>query len=137
MYGAAFELKAALDYDFDMERKFKYSSLSKDEIVKLITFFVLRLWQIHAFGEENTRTTVVFTIKYLRSMGNKVENDIFAENSWYFRNALVRANYKNLKRGIPLVVIRSLNRLRNKHPEFRFIEFNQIRDSSFVSNGQN
>lgn len=68
-------------------------------------------------------------------MGNKVENDIFAENSWYFRNALVRANYKNLKRGIPLVVIRSLNRLRNKHPEFRFIEFNQIRDSSFVSNG--
>ena len=100
MYGAAFELKAALDYDFDMERNFKYSSLSKDEIVKHIVYFVSRLWQIHAFGEGNTRTTAVFTIKYLRSMGYKVDNNIFAENSWYFRNALVRANYKNLKRGI-------------------------------------
>ena len=100
MYGAAFELKAALDYDFDLERNFKYSGLSNDEIVKHITFFVSRLWQIHAFGEGNTRTTAVFTIKYLRSLGYKVDNDIFAENSWYFRNALVRANYKNLKNGI-------------------------------------
>lgn len=100
MYGAAFELKAALDYDFDIERNFKYSGLSNDEIVKHITFFVSRLWQIHAFGEGNTRTTAVFTIKYLRSLGYKVDNDIFAENSWYFRNALVRANYKNLKNGI-------------------------------------
>lgn len=100
MYGAAFELKAALDYDFDIERNFKYSGLSNDEIVKHITFFVSRLWQIHAFGEGNTRTTAVFTIKYLRSLGYKVDNDIFAENSWYFRNALVRANYKNLKSGI-------------------------------------
>ncbi len=100
MYGAAFELKAALDYDFEMERNFKYSGLSNDEIIKHITFFVSRLWQIHAFGEGNTRTTAVFTIKYLRSMGYKVNNDIFAQNSWYFRNALVRANYKNLKEGI-------------------------------------
>lgn len=100
MYGAAFELKTALDYDFDIERNFKYSGLSNDEIVKHITFFVSRLWQIHAFGEGNTRTTAVFTIKYLRSLGYKVDNDIFAENSWYFRNALVRANYKNLKNGI-------------------------------------
>ena len=100
MYGAAFELKAALDYDFEMERNFKYSGLSNDEIIKHITFFVSRLWQIHAFGEGNTRTTAVFTIKYLRSMGYKVDNDIFAENSWYFRNALVRANYKNLNQGI-------------------------------------
>ena len=100
MYGAAFELKAALDYDFDIERSFKYSGPSNDEIVKHITFFVSRLWQIHAFGEGNTRTTAVFTIKYLRSLGFKVDNDIFAENSWFFRNALVRANYKNLKNGI-------------------------------------
>ena len=100
MYGASFELKAALDYDFEMERNFKYTGLSTDEIIKHITFFVSRLWQIHAFGEGNTRTTAVFTIKYLRSMGYKVDNDIFAENSWYFRNALVRANYKNLKEGI-------------------------------------
>lgn len=100
MYGASFELKAALDYDFEMERNFKYTGLSTDEIIKHITFFVSRLWQIHAFGEGNTRTIAVFTIKYLRSMGYKADNDIFAENSWYFRNALVRANYKNLKAGI-------------------------------------
>ena len=100
MYGASFELKAALDYDFEMERNFKYKGLSTDEIIKHITFFVSSLWQIHAFGEGNTRTTAVFTIKYLRSMGYKVDNDIFAQNSWYFRNALVRANYKNLKEGI-------------------------------------
>ena len=100
MYGASFELKAALDYDFEMERNFKYTGLSTDEIIKHITFFVSRLWQIHAFGEGNTRTTAVFTIKYLRSMGYKVDSDIFAQNSWYFRNALVRANYKNLKEGI-------------------------------------
>ena len=100
MYGASFELKAALDYDFEMERNFKYKGLSTDEIIKHITFFVSRLWQIHAFGEGNTRTTAVFTIKYLRSMGYKADNDIFAQNSWYFRNALVRANYKNLKEGI-------------------------------------
>ena len=100
MYGASFELKSALDYDFEQERAFNYKGLSNDQIVKHITFFVSRLWQIHAFGEGNTRTTAVFTIKYLRSLGYKADNDIFAENSWYFRNALVRANYKNIQKGI-------------------------------------
>lgn len=100
LYGAAFELKAALDYDFEQERNFDYKNLSLDETVKHITFFVSRLWQIHAFGEGNTRTTAVFTIKYLRSLGFNADNDIFAHNSWYFRNALVRANYNNLQKGI-------------------------------------
>ncbi len=100
MYGAAFELKSALEYDFMQEKKFRYKNLSMDEIVRHITFFVSRLWQIHAFGEGNTRTTAVFTIKYLRSLGFKADNDIFAQNSWYFRNALVRANYTNLQKGI-------------------------------------
>ncbi len=100
MYGASFELKSALDYDFEQERAFNYKGLSNVQIVKHITFFVSRLWQIHAFGEGNTRTTAVFTIKYLRSLGYKADNDIFAENSWYFRNALVRANYSNLQNGI-------------------------------------
>lgn len=90
----------ALDYDFEQERNFNYKNLSIEEIVRHITFFVSRLWQIHAFGEGNTRTTAVFTIKYLRSLGFYVNNDIFAENSWYFRNALVRANYNNLQKGI-------------------------------------
>lgn len=100
MYGAAFELKAALDYDFEQERHFSYKNLTLEETVKHITFFVSRLWQIHAFGEGNTRTTAVFTIKYLRSFGFNADNRIFAENSWYFRNALVRANYNNLQKGI-------------------------------------
>lgn len=100
MYGASFELKAALDYDFEMERQFNYKNLSKDEMIKHITFFVSRLWQIHAFGEGNTRTTAVFTIKYLRSLGFKADNTIFEQNSWYFRNALVRANYNNIQKGI-------------------------------------
>lgn len=100
MYGAAFELKAALDYDFEQERHFSYKNLTLEETVKHITFFVSRLWQIHAFGEGNTRTTAVFTIKYLRSLGLDADNELFAENSWYFRNALVRANYNNLQKGI-------------------------------------
>lgn len=100
IYGAAFELKAALDYDFEQERHFSYKNLTLEETVKHITFFVSRLWQIHAFGEGNTRTTAVFTIKYLRSLGFNADNRIFAENSWYFRNALVRANYNNLQKGI-------------------------------------
>lgn len=100
MYGAAFELKAALDYDFEQERHFSYKNLTLEETVKHITFFVSRLWQIHAFGEGNTRTTAVFMIKYLRSLGFNADNRIFAENSWYFRNALVRANYNNLQKGI-------------------------------------
>lgn len=100
LYGAAFELKAALDYDFEQERSFSYKNSSLSETVKHITFFVSRLWQIHAFGEGNTRTTAVFTIKYLRYLGFPAENDIFAQNAWYFRNALVRANYSNLQNGI-------------------------------------
>lgn len=100
LYGAAFELKAALDYDFEQERKFNYSIHSKEEIADHISFFISRLWQIHPFAEGNTRTTAVFIIKYLHSLGFNVNNDIFAENAWYFRNALVRANYQNIQKGI-------------------------------------
>ena len=71
-----------------------------DEIIHHLAVFVSRLWQIHIFGEGNTRTTAVFFIKYLRTLGFSATNDIFAENAWYFRNALVRANYTNLQKGI-------------------------------------
>lgn len=71
-----------------------------DEIIHHLAIFVSRLWQIHIFGEGNTRTTAVFFIKYLRTLGFDATNDIFAENAWYFRNALVRANYNNLKEGV-------------------------------------
>ena len=100
IYGSATELKATLDYDFSEERKFSYKDLSMDEIIHHLAFFVSRLWQIHVFGEGNTRTTAVFFIKYLRTLGFDVTNDTFAENAWYFRNSLVRANYSDLKNGI-------------------------------------
>jgi fido (protein-threonine AMPylation protein)/ribosomal protein S25 len=100
LYGSATELRATLDYDFSEEKKFSYKNLSMDEIIHHLSFFVSRLWQIHVFGEGNTRTTAVFFIKYLRTLGFDVTNDIFAENAWYFRNSLVRANYNDLKNGI-------------------------------------
>ena len=99
IYGSATELRVTLDYDFSEEKKFSYRNLSMDEIIRHLALFVSRLWQIHVFGEGNTRTTAVFFIKYLRTLGFDVTNDIFAENAWYFRNALVRANYNDLKNG--------------------------------------
>ena len=99
-YGSATELNATLDYDFAEENKFSYKNLSMDEIIHHLASFISRLWQIHVFGEGNTRTTAVFFIKYLRTLGFDVNNDIFAENAWYFRNCLVRANYNDLKNGI-------------------------------------
>lgn len=100
MYGSASELRATLEYDFSQEKDFSYKCLSMDEIIHHLAVFVSRLWQIHIFGEGNTRTTAVFFIKYLRTLGFSATNDIFAENAWYFRNTLVRANYTNLQKGI-------------------------------------
>ena len=100
MYGSASELRATFEYDFSQEKDFSYKGLSMDEILHHIAVFISRLWQIHIFGEGNTRTTAVFFIKYLRTLGFVATNDIFAENAWYFRNALVRANYTNLQKGI-------------------------------------
>ena len=94
------DLRRALDYDIEQERQFSYKGLSTDEMITHITRFVSGIWQIHAFGEGNTRTTAVFTIQYLRSIGFDINNDLFAKHSWYFRNALVRANYKNARLGI-------------------------------------
>ena len=100
MYGSASELRDTLEYDFSQEKEFSYKGLSMDQIIHHLAIFISRLWQIHIFGEGNTRTTAVFFIKYLRTLGFSVTNDIFAENAWYFRNALVRANYTNLKKDV-------------------------------------
>lgn len=100
LYGSASELSATLEYDFSEEKKFSYKNLSMEEIIYHLAIFVSRLWQIHVFGEGNTRTTAVFFIKYLKTLGFDATNDIFAENAWYFRNALVRANYNDLKNGV-------------------------------------
>jgi len=101
LYASANSLKTILAYDFEQERKFSYKGLSEQGIIEHIVHFVSYLWQIHIFGEGNTRTTAIFLIKYLRKLGyKKVNNDMFAEYSWYFRNALVRANYEDLSKGI-------------------------------------
>ena len=100
IYGSASELRATLEYDFSEEKKFSYKGLNMDEIIHHLAIFVSRLWQIHIFGEGNTRTTAVFFIKYLRTLGFYVTNDIFADNAWYFRNALVRSNYNDVRKGV-------------------------------------
>ncbi len=101
LYASAESLKATLEYDFAQEKKFSYKGLSKQEIIEHISHFISYLWQIHIFGEGNTRTTAIFLIKYLRKLGFKdVSNELFAEHSWYFRNALVRVNYEDLSKGI-------------------------------------
>ena len=99
-YGNALELREMLEYDIRTEKEYEYPLNSISAIIPHLAQFVSRLWQIHAFAEGNTRTTAVFFIKYLSSMGFDVTNDIFATNSWYFRNSLVRANYNNLARGV-------------------------------------
>ncbi|MDR2091297.1 MAG: Fic family protein [Clostridiales bacterium] len=97
-YASADSIRAALEYDFGIEKAFDYKGLDKREIAFRIAKFISGIWQIHAFGEGNTRTTAVFAIKYLRTFGFTVENDLFAGNSWYFRNALVRTNYNDYER---------------------------------------
>ena len=96
-YTPSFMIKDSLAYDFGEEKKFRYSGLSEDAFVEHFASFVSNVWQIHPFREGNTRTVAVFAIKYLRSMRYDVTNALFKEKSWYFRNALVRANYENPK----------------------------------------
>ncbi|MDY5694844.1 MAG: Fic family protein [Victivallales bacterium] len=108
LYASAAELRMTLDYDFAQEARFDYRTLSPSEMIVHFARFISGLWQIHPFGEGNTRTTAVFAIKYLRSMGFDVNNDLFAAHSWYFRNALVRANYRNYQKKV--------------EPDFHFLE---------------
>ncbi len=100
MYASFDSIRATLDYDFSQEKEFSYEGLSIEESVRHIAKFTSGIWQIHPFGEGNTRSTAVFIIKYLKTFGFTVSNETFAENSWYFRNALVRANYNDLQNGI-------------------------------------
>lgn len=100
IYDSALELRRTLEYDISQEKNFSYKGLGIDEIIKHLSLFISNLWQIHIFQEGNTRTTAVFFIKYLRTLGFNVTNDIFAKNAWYFRNALVRANYSDIASNI-------------------------------------
>jgi fido (protein-threonine AMPylation protein)/DNA-binding CsgD family transcriptional regulator len=94
-YANAPEIRAALEYDFNQEKQYDYKNTDFQQSIQHIVKFISNVWQIHAFGEGNTRTTAVFTIKYLRSFGFKIDNTPFAQHSWFFRNALVRANFND------------------------------------------
>ena len=100
LYASAGSIRETLEYDFSQEKIFDYKNLNIDEAIRHIARFVSGIWQIHPFGEGNTRTTAVFTIKYLHTFGFNFSNETFANHSWYFRNALVRANYNDLTKGV-------------------------------------
>ena len=100
LYVSAPDISRAIEYDLEQERQFDYSQTDLNGFVSHFSKFVSGLWQIHPFREGNTRTTAVFAIMYLRSLGFDVQYDMFANHSWYFRNALVRANYQNVQKGI-------------------------------------
>lgn len=132
-YANADMIRQTLDYDFNQEKDFDYSLLSKEEVVKHLARFIANIWQIHPFGEGNTRTTAVFTIKYLRSLGFDVNNEPFEKHSWYFRNALVRANYTNMNAGIYMnteylekffrnLLLNEHNELKNRYCHIRYSE---------------
>ena len=135
-YANADLIADTLKYDFENEKSFDYSTLSKEDTIKHITRFVANIWQIHPFGEGNTRTTAVFTIKYLRTLGFEVNNEPFDKHSWYFRNALVRANYTNIKKRIYMntnflekffenLLLGKNNELKNRYTHIRYTEKNE------------
>ena len=142
LYGNAAELRQTLEYDFEQEKKFSYKGLSTGGIIEHLAFFISRLWQIHIFGEGNTRTTAVFFIKYLRSLGYDATNDIFAENAWYFRNALVRANYTDLKNDIHETTvylerfIRNLLLGENNELKNRYLHINHLFEENADKNAE-
>ncbi len=99
-YSSYETIKETIEYDFNQEKNFSYKDLSIDDSISHLSRFISNIWQVHPFCEGNTRTTAVFLIKYLRTFGFNVNDEIFADNSWYFRNALVRANYKNYEKNV-------------------------------------
>ena len=100
LYASYDSIPITMEYDFKAEATFSYKNLSKDAINRHLAQFTCDIWQIHPFGEGNTRSTAVFLIKYLSSLGYSINQECFAKKSWYFRNALVRANYNNLPNDI-------------------------------------
>ena len=147
LYANADMIRQTLEYDFGQEKAFDYSKLSKEESVKHLARFVANIWQIHPFGEGNTRTTAVFTIKYLNSLGFDVNNEPFEKNSWYFRNALVRANYTNMNRGIYMnteflekffrnLLLGEANDLKNRYCHIRAQNL-PVNDKKYENTGKN
>lgn len=132
-------IKETLDYDFSTEKQFSYEGLSVDEAVKHLAKFASDIWQIHPFSEGNTRATAVFMIKYMKTFGFSVNNDAFEKYSWYFRNALVRANYNNLQKGVhsttKFLKMFFSNLLLDTHYELknRYMHIDYVDESNFQS----
>ena len=99
-YASYDSIPMTMEYDFKTEAAFSYKNLSKDDISRHLAQFTCDIWQIHPFGEGNTRSTAVFLIKYLSLLGYSINQECFAKKSWYFRNALVRANYNDFQNDI-------------------------------------
>ena len=100
LYGDCKTLKESLEYDISLERVKNYKEMNIVEVINNITDFSSRIWQTHPFREGNTRTTAIFIIKYLVSLGYQVDNTLFKDKSVYFRNALVRSNYFNNEKNV-------------------------------------
>lgn len=126
---------SSLKYDFEQEKEYSYQGVLVQDAIRHIAKFVSGIWQIHPFSEGNTRTTAIFTIKYLNSMGFSVDNTEFKRNSWYFRNALVRANYSDYPQGIhetlvPLnhffenLLLNARHALKNRYLHVDYVEEN-------------
>ncbi len=132
-------IRDTLDYDFATEKQFSYEGLSVEASVRHLAKFASDIWQIHPFCEGNTRATAVFMIKYMKTFGLRVNNDAFEKNSWFFRNALVRANYNNLQKGIhsttKFLEMFFDNLLLNTDHELknRFMHVDYVEESNFQS----
>ena len=100
LYGDCKTLKESLEYDISLERVKNYKEMNIVEVINNIADFSSRIWQTHPFREGNTRTTAIFIIKYLISLGYQVDNTLFKDKSVYFRNALVRSNYFNNEKNV-------------------------------------
>jgi len=100
IYSSYNEIETTLEYDFNKELEYDYSKIPLNKQIVHIAEFTSRIWQVHPFGEGNTRTIAVMIEKYLRSLGYNVNNDLFKKYSVYFRNALVRSNYSNRSKDI-------------------------------------
>lgn len=140
LYSGYDMIRSTLEYDFLQEKSINYPAMDAESALRHICKFVSGIWQIHPFGEGNTRTTAVFTMKYLKSFGFTVDNGVFKQHSWYFRNALVRANYNNYTKGVSATTIflemffRNLlfgedNRLNNRGMHINFDQSANIEDS--------
>lgn len=134
-------IKDTLDYDFATEKQFSYEGLSVDASVKHLAKFASDIWQIHPFCEGNTRATAVFMIQYMKTFGFRINNDAFEKNSWYFRNALVRANYNDLQKGVHSttkflekffsnLLLGTTHELKNRYMHIDYVESNDLQSAN-------